>query len=153
MAVGLSVVAIAMCPLIRAATASGILFFVPGYEFQPHPTVVALHDSSQPMVVKVAFWAGAALIAPVAEEFFFRGLLQTFLVTVFRSRWAAIIVASILFGSIHLGQPSTIPALTFLAILMGFAYEKTGSLTWPVTIHAAFNLKTLVWDAIGGSAI
>lgn len=149
----LSVVAIVMCPLIRAATASGIVFFVPGYELQPHPTVVALHDSSQSVFVKVAFWAGAVLIAPVAEEFFFRGLLQTFLVRVFRSRWAAIVVASILFGSVHYGQPSAIPALTVLGILMGFAYEKTGALAWPVAIHAAFNLKTLVWDAIGGSAI
>ena len=153
LAVGLSVVAIAMCPLIRAATASGIVFFVPGYELQSHPTVVALHDPSQPMFVKVAFWAGAVLIAPVAEEFFFRGLLQSFLVTVFRSRWAAIVVASILFGSVHYGQPSAIPALMVLAILMGFAYEKTGSLVWPVAIHVAFNLKTLVWDAIGGGAI
>ena len=153
LAVGLSVVAIVMCPLIRAATVSGIVFFVPGYELQPHPTIVALHDPSQPMVVKVAFWAGAVLIAPVAEEFFFRGLLQTFLVTLFRSRWAAIVVASILFALVHYGQPSVIPALTVLGILMGFAYEKTGSLIWPVAIHAAFNLKTLVWDAIGGGAI
>lgn len=157
---GLSVVAIAMCPLIREATLSGIVLFMPGFEFQPHPTVVALHDPSHPIVVRVAFWAGAALVAPVAEEFFFRGLLQTFLVTLFRSRsasrsfrWDAIAVASILFGAVHYGQPSAIPALTILAVLMGYAYEKTGALAWPVAIHAAFNVKTLVWDAIAGSAI
>lgn len=157
---GLSVVAIALCPLIRDATVSGIVLFMPGFEFQPHPTVVALHDPSQPIVVKVAFWTGATLIAPVAEEFFFRGLLQTFLVSIFRgrtgsrsNRWVAIVVAAILFGAVHYSQPSAIPALTVLAVLMGYVYEKTGALAWPIVIHAAFNAKTLVWDAIGGSVI
>ena len=150
LAAGMSVVAIAMCPLLRDATASLILFFRADFEFRTHPTLAALHDASQPLVVKVAFWVGAALIAPVAEEFFFRGLLQTFFVKVFRDRWVAIIVAAILFGAVHYTQPSAIPALVLLGILLGFAYEKSGALIWPVAIHTAFNLKTLVWGAIGG---
>jgi membrane protease YdiL (CAAX protease family) len=34
--------------------------------------------------------------------------------------------------------------------MLGYAYERTGSLVSPILIHAAFNLKTLVWNALGG---
>lgn len=146
----LGVVTIAMCPLVRDATVWAILRFDPGFEFGTHPTVLALHDPSVAPALKTAFWIGAVVIAPVSEELFFRGLIQTFLGSLFRRRWPAIVIAAILFGAVHYQQPSTIPALAVLAIFMGFAYEKTGSLIPPVAIHAAFNLKTLIWDAAGG---
>lgn len=150
---GVTLVAVAFCPLIRDATAWAILAFDPGFEFKTHPTVAALHDGSQPAAIKVAFWIGAAALAPAAEELFFRGLMQTFLVSFLRRRWPAILIVAVVFGSVHYPQPSTIPALTALGILMGFAYEKTGSLIPPVAIHALFNLKTLIWDALGNAAV
>ena len=49
----------------------------------------------------MALWFSAVVVAPMAEEVFFRGLLQTFLVNVLRNRWTAIAVASTLFAAVH----------------------------------------------------
>ncbi|MFQ5494698.1 MAG: type II CAAX prenyl endopeptidase Rce1 family protein [Phycisphaerae bacterium] len=38
--------------------------------------------------------------------------------------------------------------MAVLAVLLGFAYERTGRLTVPIAIHAAFNLKTLIWASL-----
>ncbi len=148
----LSVAALGLCPVVRDITALVILWFAPGYEFSPHATVKALHDPTQPAGVIAVLWLAAVVVAPVAEELFFRGLLQTFLATVVRNRWYAIVLSSIVFGAVHFQQPSATPALAVLGLLMGYAYERTGSLIPPIAIHAVFNLKTLVWDALSGAA-
>jgi len=145
-----SIVAVGLCPLIGEATVRVILYFWPSYQFDPHPTIKALHDGLQPRWVVVGLWIGAVAVAPIAEEFFFRGLLQTFLAGIVRNRWQAIGLTAIVFGVVHLSQPHTIAALTALAVLLGYAYERTGSLVPPIMIHAVFNLKTLIWDAFAG---
>lgn len=150
---GMILLAVGLCPLIRDGTVSLILFFKPDYEFHSHLTIEWLHDPAQPMGVVMMLWIGAVVVAPVAEELFFRGLLQTFLVGFLPSRWLAISLASLAFGAIHLQQPYAIPALVVLAILIGYAYERTGSLIPPIAIHAAFNLKTLIWDALSGGSL
>lgn len=147
----LTVTAIGLCPIIRDAVAGVILYYDPNFEFASHPTIEALHDQSQPLVVTIALWAGAALLAPLAEELFFRGLLQTFLGHLLRDRWRAIVVTSIVFGAIHFPQPHAVLALAALSVLIGYAYERTGSILPPILIHALFNLKTLAWDALGAA--
>lgn len=145
-----SILAIGLCPLIGEATVRVILHFWPSYQFDPHPTIKALHDGLQPRWVVVGLWIGAVGVAPIAEEFFFRGLLQTFLAGIVRNRWLAIGLTAIVFGMVHLSQPHTITALTMLGVLLGYAYERTGALVPPILIHAVFNLKTLIWDAFNG---
>ncbi len=105
-------------------------------------------DGTQPVGIIAALWIGAMLVAPIAEELFFRGVLQTFLLSMLGSRWPAILLAAAAFGAMHLAQPSAIPALIVLGIVIGFAYERTGSLVVPIAIHTAFNLKSLIWDAL-----
>lgn len=142
-----AIAAIGVSPLVRDATTDLILRFAPGFEFAPHPTIEALQDPARPIGVIVALWGGAIVLAPLAEELFFRGLVQTFLVRVVGNRWLAIALASVAFGIVHFQQPHAVPALAVLALLLGYAYERTGSLLPPILIHALFNLKTLVWDA------
>lgn len=148
----LTLAAVGLCPVIRDATVSVMLHFAPDYEFRAHPTIQALHDRSQPLGIHAALWAGAFILAPFAEEFFFRGLVQTLFVRLLRRRWLAIGLSSLAFGAVHFTQPHAVPALVALALLIGYAYERTGSLAPPILIHAAFNLKTLMWDALGGSS-
>lgn len=148
-----TVVAIGMCLLIGEGTVRVILHFLPFYPFDPHPTLKALHDGLPARWVIVGLWIGAVAVAPIAEEFFFRGLLQTFLVGIARNRWLAIVLAAAVFGAVHLSQPHTIVALTALGVVLGYVYERTGSLVAPILIHAAFNLKTLIWDAFEGIAL
>jgi membrane protease YdiL (CAAX protease family) len=78
-------------------------------------------------------------------------LLQTFLLRLVRRRWIAISLASLAFGAVHLQQPHAIAALAVLGLLIGYAYERTGSLLPPILIHALFNLNTLIGDALAAS--
>jgi len=146
-----SLLAIGLCSMIGDATVRVILHFSPVYSFDPHPTIKALHDGFQSRWVLIGLWLGAVAVAPIAEEFFFRGLLQSFLVGIAGNRWPAIGLTAIVFGIVHLSQPHTIVALTALGVLLGYVYEKTGSLVAPTMIHALFNLKTLIWDAFDGA--
>lgn len=146
-------VAIGICPLITEATVYLILWINPEYVFTPHPTIEALHETDQPILILMALWSGAFIIAPIAEELFFRGMVQTILGNFLGSRWSAILLTSLAFGLIHFSQPYAIVALIFLAIIIGYSYEKTGSMLPPILIHALFNLKSLIWDAMGQSSM
>ena len=149
MASGGLVLALTICPAVLAGFVALVLRFNPDYQLPVHPTITVLRGGESTFPQWLVLWMGAAVIAPVAEEFFFRGMLQTVLLNTFKSRWAAIMVASAVFAAIHFSQPHAIPALFVLAVIMGYAYERTGSLIPPIAIHALFNLKTLVWDTLG----
>jgi membrane protease YdiL (CAAX protease family) len=77
------------------------------------------------------------ILAPIAEEVFFRGVLYGF----FR-RWGlvpAVIVSTLLFVLVHpLGQ--SIPVIQIVGgILFAVAYEVEGNLVAPITIHTLGN--------------
>ncbi len=77
------------------------------------------------------------VVAPVAEEVFFRGYIQAGL----RSRWGArwgLVASSLLFAGVHL-SPATLPPLFVMGLVLGYLYERTDSL-WPsILLHAANN--------------
>ena len=77
------------------------------------------------------------IVAPVAEELFFRGVLYGF----FR-RWGvivAVIASTLLFVSVHPFSHG-IPVIQIIGgILFAVAYEVEGSLMSPITIHALGN--------------
>jgi hypothetical protein len=83
------------------------------------------------------FWVGG-VIAPITEEIFFRGLVFGF----FR-RWGfpvALVVSTTLFVLIHpVGRSVPVTQLVG-GIVFGVAYEKTGSLPAPITIHCLGNM-------------
>ncbi len=149
----LTLLAMAICPLVLEVSIRALRQFIPEHEFPPHPTITALHGDGGSLALTFTLWFGAVVIAPVAEEAFFRGLLQTLLVNTVRSRWAAIGATSVVFAAIHISQPQAMPALLVLALLIGYAYERTGALLPAILIHALFNLKTLVWDAVAASPL
>jgi membrane protease YdiL (CAAX protease family) len=87
--------------------------------------------------VVVSIVAFAVAVAPVFEEFFFRGFAYPAL----KQRWGtwrALVIVSAAFAAIHLHVPSLGP-LFALAIGLGLSYEFTGSLLAPITVHALFN--------------
>lgn len=105
-------------------------------EDRPDATILFLR--SEPGV-GAWFIAGSliVLIAPLVEELIFRGLLYG-VARRFAGRWAALVATSVLFSAIHL-NPATMVALFVLSVAMTFAYEKTGSLWTPITMHMIFN--------------
>jgi CAAX protease family protein len=99
--------------------------------------VADLLANSDSMFVVISIVAFAVAIAPVFEEFFFRGFAYPAL----KQRWGtwrALVIVSAAFAAIHLHAPSLGP-LFALAIGLGLSYEFTGSLLAPITVHALFN--------------
>ena len=82
-------------------------------------------------------------IAPVAEEFFFRGFFYRAL----RSRYSILVAALIdglLFGAIHFDFSSAdalliVPPLAALGFMFCLVYERTGSLYPVIALHALNN--------------
>lgn len=89
--------------------------------------------------IYLALWA--VLLAPVAEEIFFRGILFPVLLKHLRPTFA-IAVVSCCFGLAHAHLPSFLP-LTTLSIALCCAYVSTGSLVVPIAMHMAFNAVTI----------
>lgn len=79
----------------------------------------------------------AAVIAPLTEEFLFRGYIYG---TLRRNMGApaALLLASALFAAIHLNAAVLAP-LFLLAVCLTLAYEATGSLWTSVCLHSLFN--------------
>lgn len=84
----------------------------------------------------------ATLVAPIAEEFIFRGYLYG-VMRHFFGRIPGIVLSSILFAAMHLHLPS-MPGLTVLAVALCLLYERTGSLWANIMLHATFNTISIV---------
>ncbi len=86
------------------------------------------------------------LLVPVLEELMYRFGLQGSIVRLTGSRGAAILATASLFALLHLGAvpASAVPALVVLGIGFGVVYERTGSLTAAVVMHAGFNALNLL---------
>jgi len=90
------------------------------------------------------------ILAPLKEEFLFRGLLQTWLKQKFHSTTPAILLTSLIFALFHFAGAqalSNIPllcALFFLSCGLGYVFEKEGSLWASVALHAGFNSLQIV---------
>jgi membrane protease YdiL (CAAX protease family) len=78
-----------------------------------------------------------AVVAPLAEELFFRGMLYPLL----RQRWSmwpSIIVNGLLFSLIHV-LPPLLPGLFFVGVVLAWVREKSGSLIPCILLHALQN--------------
>ena len=79
------------------------------------------------------------VLAPLVEEFFFRG----FLYRAFRTSlgvWPAALGAGAIFGVVHAPTGvAYVPILIFLGVALCLLYERTGSLYAPIAVHAVNN--------------
>jgi membrane protease YdiL (CAAX protease family) len=87
----------------------------------------------------------AVAIAPVAEEFFFRGCLYRSLRDRY-GRWVGSFGSAFAFGLVHYVPGAFIDSLLLMVIMvftgLGFAliYERRGNLVAPIAGHVAFNV-------------
>jgi membrane protease YdiL (CAAX protease family) len=56
--------------------------------------------------------------------------------------WTAVLISSAVFGLVH--ELWTVPPIFVLSICLGYAYERTGNLWVPLTMHACFNAFNVV---------
>lgn len=103
------------------------------------------------------------LLAPAAEELFFRGLLLKSLVRLFtplaaagRARAAGVVLAVIadglLFGVAH-GEWVQFAGLAGFGIILAAVSYRTGRLGMNMAAHASFNLVAIVYIATGSSVV
>ncbi len=143
-----------------------------GYEQIQKHEFLDLLGKNPPLLSMILLWVSPALVAPLAEELLFRGLLQNFLIALLarnrqssvgilpdyttgidgettrsehlpaKYRWLGIIIAAVLFVSFHADWQHW-PALLVLGIGLGYCYERYGNLLIPIMIHSLFNIVPL----------
>jgi membrane protease YdiL (CAAX protease family) len=143
---------IAISPIVIAAVLGTLLcakFIVgPEFEMPQHQGLDMIKDFPQ-WPVRASMIILAVVIAPISEEMVFRGFIQTMLCSHLRRRWMSIMVTSGLFAIVH-SDWAHWPALFVLAMCIGYAYEKSGSLLRPIFIHAMFNGTSVAAVLLGG---
>jgi uncharacterized protein len=93
------------------------------------------------LVAGFALALGVIVVAPVAEEIFFRAFFYRAL----RTRlpvWSAALIDGVVFGSLHFQGLDTaviLPVIAVVGVGQCLVYERTGSLFAVIAIHAAFN--------------
>ncbi|NQV13920.1 CPBP family intramembrane metalloprotease [bacterium] len=86
-----------------------------------------------------------SLVAPIVEEFIFRGILQQSLFYRYGSLIPAIVVPTVVFALFHVAYLYYLPAfleLLSLALLLSWLMVKTGNILIPVVVHGLFNLSS-----------
>lgn len=115
------------------------------------PSAIA-HDTLEKLTsapLGVAAWAtivGVTIGAPFVEEVIYRGCIQTaFRRASGRATRAgstiAVVCTTVIFVLPHLPVVPwhAVPVLALLSLMLGVAYERTGSLWVPIGVHALFN--------------
>jgi membrane protease YdiL (CAAX protease family) len=75
-------------------------------------------------------------IAGIAEEVLFRGIIQTKF---------GIVIASIVFGLVHLVSPAYVIVTMIMGFYIGAFYYISGSLLIPIQMHFIYDLAALVY--------
>ena len=112
-----------------------------GIEPQNQMAVTAM-ENAHALWLQIYLGLFAVVIAPVAEEFIFRGILYPLVKQAGFPRFAAIGV-SLLFAAIHFDAGTFLP-LFVLALAFTWLYEATDNLLAPIVAHALFNGANLL---------
>ena len=107
---------------------------------------VELILNCQSAAMKIYLGIFAVVIAPLAEEFVFRGLIFSGLKKIGWPK-CAWLVTSLLFAAIHASAPVFLP-LFVLALGLTWLYQETEGLLAPVLAHSAFNAANLLLLAV-----
>ncbi|MEX0658527.1 MAG: type II CAAX endopeptidase family protein [Egibacteraceae bacterium] len=91
----------------------------------------------------------ALVVAPIAEELFFRGFVFPALVKRV-GLWAGIVLSALIFGFVHLNQTEDLlggalllARLVPLGMLFAWLYHWRGTLVIPIIVHAVFNAASV----------
>lgn len=88
------------------------------------------------------FILSAVLIAPVAEEIIFRGVITRDLLR-YHSEKTTILISGLLFGLIHVNPAQILPAI-FAGFFLAWLYIRTNNLGLCIFLHVANNAMAVV---------
>jgi uncharacterized protein len=123
---------------LSLSLAALIIYLCGGYKFSFAPSAMMGAVSKTLSTSAVVF-----IIAAAAEEVMFRGYgLQT--MTRARLSTVGLVITSILFSLVHMGNPNVVPGWTFLnttlaGVWLAAAYLRTRSLWFPLGLHWSWN--------------
>lgn len=132
------------------ALGQGVLRLVPGAGIEDVSSALG-QGAVDPTVLLVLAAVSLLLVGP-AEEVLFRGAVQGTLRLAF-GPWSAVLGASAVFVAVHalalVGQPlvSGVVALAVIglvSVVLGYAFERTGSLVVPIVVHSLYDCLLLV---------
>ncbi len=93
-------------------------------------------------LTKYVLIASAILLAPVAEELYFRGVLYTSLKAKL-GVWGGAVLSAVVFAAIH-GMPAAFITLLVIGIMLAYVFEKYKSLTPAIVAHLINNSLSVV---------
>lgn len=128
-------------PLIAVALVASRLWLGDGGG-NDEQEIVRFFAGSKATGAKWAVAFSVLVLAPVQEEFIFRGYIYPVLKR-YGGPFLGLMVNAALFAGIHVHAPS-FAGLFVLAACLTLAYEWTGSLLVPMAMHALFNSITVV---------
>jgi len=116
-----------------------------GDQVEPQKLVTLIAEESakkENIPTLIFFVVMAVVVAPIAEEILFRGILYSAIKQIGYPRLAAIGTA-LLFALFHVNL-LTFASLTVVALGLIALYEFTDNLLAPITAHAVFNASNLI---------
>jgi len=115
-----------------------------------NPAMKDLFDTARP---KPLLWISVVVLAPLVEEFVFRGFVFEGLSQVRGGIWTASLISSALWASIHLQYgPNEMAVIFLLGLVLGGVRGHSGSV-WPgMILHAANNLVSTVWFEVAAQS-
>jgi membrane protease YdiL (CAAX protease family) len=102
-----------------------------------------LEDADQNVLLAIATGMLLIVVAPFAEEIFFRG----FLYQAFRNSFGVLpgaLLSALIFGAIHL-EFFKLVQLAILGVILALLFEKTRSLWSPIILHAVNNTLAYIY--------
>jgi membrane protease YdiL (CAAX protease family) len=120
-----------------------VMTHLPHFNLQPEEQLpVRVLRVSMSVAGRAILGAAAILLAPVAEEILFRGILYPAIKQAGHPQvalWGTVV----LFAAVHMNIVTFLP-LAVLALLLTALYERTNNLLAPITAHALFNALNFV---------
>ena len=88
------------------------------------------------------------IVAPIAEEVFFRGLIYRAIGGMYSPLWG-MIISGLLFGLFHFNLGVLVP-FSLIGILLAWGFQSSGSLFVPMMVHFVINSISFVVTVVGG---
>jgi len=154
--VELGVAAATVVALVALSAAIPVLVGRLGLPFVDHS--IADNIAANPTIALVSIPLSVLVVGP-AEEFLYRGIIQTRLRSAFEPS-RAVAVAAVIFAVVHVlayldpaNLPGTVVTLVFvllpLGAVLGAVYEYTGNLVVPALAHGVYNAVTFALTYAG----
>jgi membrane protease YdiL (CAAX protease family) len=110
-------------------------------EAAPQDVITVFFSPAFPAGIRIYMVLVGVVLAPIAEEILFRGVVFPLLLRRL-SPVAAVVLCAALFAALHAHVPALVP-LFVIATAFAVGYLYTGSLLTPIVMHAIFNAVNL----------